>query len=312
MVDLTSLFDADKTLKACDNALVAAQFDEKPRPYLGASSIGEACSRKLWYRLRWVRELFDAAALKRFRDGHITEQTVISQLRLKFEVSDTQWGFKDIDDHFSGHIDGTIKGIIEAPATEHLLEIKATSDKKFNQLKKAKLELGEKMALRKWNSVYYAQIVLYMYYKKLTRSFHVVSTAGGRDWMSVRTEADNGFAKSLIEKARRIIYANDAPEGISRDPAFFECKWCGMFDVCHKKKLPERNCRTCLHSTPSAQGLWHCDLHKMPMDYNEQLVGCPSHAFIPSFVAGTIKTVNGNSIIYTMDNGEEYHDGEDK
>ena len=65
MVDLTSLFDADKTLKACDNALVAAQFDEKPRPYLGASSIGEACSRKLWYRLRWVRELFDAAALKR-------------------------------------------------------------------------------------------------------------------------------------------------------------------------------------------------------------------------------------------------------
>ena len=309
MVDLTSLFDADRTLKACDDALVAAQFNDKPRPYLGASSIGENCSRKLWYRFRGLREVFDAATLKRFRDGHITEQTVISQLCLKFKVSDTQWGFSDIEGHFAGHIDGTIKGIIEAPATEHILEIKATADKKFNELKKYKLELGEKLALRKWSPTYYAQIVLYMFYKGLKRSFHVVATSGGRDWVSIRTEADNGFAKSLIEKARRIIYANDAPEGISRDPAFFDCRFCGMYETCHKKKLPERNCRTCVHSSPHIQGLWKCEFHKTNLDYNRQLVGCENHLFIPSFIDGEIKEVVGNTISYNMKNGSVWVDG---
>ena len=309
MVDLTSLFDADKTLKACDDALVAAQFDEKPRPYLGASSIGEACSRKLWYRFRGLREVFDAATLKRFRDGHITEQTVIGHLRLKFKVSDTQWGFSDIDGHFSGHIDGVIEGIVEAPKTAHLLEIKSTADKKFNELKKAKLELGEKLALRKWSPTYYAQIVLYMFYKGLTRSFHVVATSGGRDWVSVRTEADNGFTKSLIEKARRIIYANDAPEGISRDPAFFECKWCGMYETCHKKKLPERSCRTCLHSSPHVEGLWQCALHDKTLTYDEQLKGCSNHCYLPSFVDGEVISATDKTVTYLMRNGQTFVDG---
>ena len=308
MVDLTSLFDADKTLKACDDALVAAQFDEKPRPYLGASSIGEACSRKLWYRYRWVKEIFSAETLKMFRDGHITEQTVIEQLKLKFPVTETQWAFSDIDNHFAGHIDGQIENLIEAPKTPHVLEIKATKEKKFNELKKAKLELGEKLAMRKWNPQYYAQIILYMFYKKLTRAIHVVATPGARDWVSVRTEADNNFAKSLIEKARRIIYANDAPEGISRDPAFFDCRYCGMHDVCHNKKLPERNCRTCVHSSPVADGKWTCQLYG-EIDYEKQLVGCPSHAYLPSFINGEVVSATETSVTYKMKSGELWMDG---
>ena len=290
MVDLTAILHADKSLKDCDDALIAQSKKELPRPYLGASSIGEQCSRKLWYRFRWLRETFDSLTLKRFRDGHITENTVVEQLRLKYAVTDTQWGFNDIDGHFSGHIDGIIEGLVESKVP-HVLEIKATGDKKFAELKKAKAELGEKMALRKWNPTYYAQIVLYMFYKKLTRSFHVVATAGGRDWMSIRTESDNTYAKMLIDRAKRIIYANDAPEGISRDPSFYECKMCSMFNVCHNKELPPRQCRVCVHSSPVADGKWSCKLYG-EIDYEKQLVGCPSHAYLPSFIFPNITTRN--------------------
>ena len=327
MVDLTSFFDADKTLKACDEALVAAQFDEKPRPYLGASSIGEACSRKLWYRFRWCKEVFDAATLKRFRDGHITENTVIEQLRLNKslklttnDIQEVEHGIflttvggqikiTDVDGHFAGHLDGEIEGLIEAPKTIHVFEAKAVGEKKFNEIKKYKLELGEKLALRKYSPVYYAQIVLYMFKRKRDRAFHVFATPGARDWVSIRTESDTPFAKSLIEKARRIVYANDAPEGVSRDPAFFDCRYCGMFKVCHERKLPERNCRTCLHSSPTTEGKWTCTLYKKEINYEEQLVGCPSHAYIPSFVNGEIKGVNGTQITYIMKDGSVWVDG---
>lgn len=313
MVDLTSLFDADKTLKACDDALVAASLLEKPRPYLGASSIGEICSRKLWYRFRFLKEKFDAPTLKRFRDGHITENTVIEQIKLvpHFKLEGTgkdQIEIADVDGHLKGHLDGEILGLIEAPKTTHVFEAKAVGEKKFNEIKKYKLELGEKLALRKYSATYYAQIVIYMFKRGRDRAFHVFAIPGARDWVSIRTEANNDFAKTLIEKARRIIYANDAPEGISRDPAFFDCRYCGMFKVCHTKELPPRQCRVCIHSSPVADGKWECNFHKKELSYDEQLRGCDFHLYIPSFIQGEIKEVVGNTIIYDM-KGRLWTDG---
>ena len=315
MVDLTQFHQS--TLEACDRAFEKHGNAELPRPYLGASSIGDPCSKKLWLRFRWVREIFDAQTLKRFRDGHITEATVIAQLKLNPDIKfysgdgDQQIGFTDIDGHFSGHLDGEIEGLKES-SVRHVAEIKATSDKKFNELKKHKLELGEKLALRKWNEIYYAQIVLYMFYRKLKRAMHVVATAGARDWVSVRTNEDNTLAKSLIEKARRIIYSPDAPTGLPRDSS--NCKYCGLFDVCQNKKLPERNCRTCIHSSPLPTGNaeWSCARTGGKLTYDQQLSGCTAHLFIPSFVNGSVVDTNGdeNTIAYKMKDGREWTDGQ--
>ena len=313
MVDLTHILNKKSTLALCDEVFVEKQNSENPRPYLGASSIGDKCSRKLWYRFRWCKEVFDATTLKKFRDGHISEDTVIAQLKLNKSLTvidrenGQQVGFSDIDGHFSGHLDGEIEGLAEAPKTRHVLEIKATAEKKFTELKKHIAALGEKLALRKWNETYYAQIVLYMFYRKLTRSIHVITTAGARDWVSVRTDADNSFAKTLIEKARRIIYATDAPEGLPRDSQ--DCKYCGLFDVCHNKKLPERNCRTCIHSSPAKDGLWHCAKKEVILLYEDQLAGCANHLYLPNFVNGEIKDVADRCITYKMKNGTEWVDG---
>jgi len=314
MVDLTSLFDADRTLKACDDAFVAKMNAEPPRPYLGASSIGENCSRKLWLRFRFVREKFDAETLKKFRDGHITEKTIVSQLKLLPSLTlegtgEHQIEIADVDLHFRGHLDGTVMGLLEAPKTKHVLEIKAVADKKFNEIKKYKLELGEKLALRKFSPTYYAQIVLYMYKMGLTRAFHVFASAGGRAWVSIRTEEDVSFAKSLIEKARRIIYANDAPTGVSQDS--IDCKYCSFAGICWKKELPPRQCRICVHASPVANGKWECQLYG-EIDYEKQLVGCPSHTYLPSFINGEVVSATETSITYKMKSGEIWTDGVQK
>ena len=316
MVNLSPIIDKDPTLEAADAALVAAAELEELRPYLGMSSIGESCSRKLWYRFRWAkREEFDADTLKRFRDGHKTEVTVIDQLRLAKGITVTnfilsngavplqQIGFRDIDGHFAGHIDGYIEGLLQAPKTKHILEIKATSDKKFAELKKAKLTHGEKGAIKAWNATYYAQIVLYMFYAGLTRAYHVVATAGGRDWQSVRTESNDTFARQLIEKARRIIYAQTPPEGVSTDESWFECRYCSFADICHKGAMPDRTCRSCAHSSPAAGGTWTCALQK------EMKLGCEWHCFIPALVPGEITASTETSVTYKMKSGEVWTDG---
>ena len=119
MVAIPSL--QDPTLLALDEMLIRESRNEKARDYLGASSIGEACSRKLWYRLySGIKEEFDADTLRRFLDGHRTEELIISWLcKLPFielhthKPDGNQYGF--VRGKYRGNYDGVILGILQAP-----------------------------------------------------------------------------------------------------------------------------------------------------------------------------------------------------
>ena len=315
MVDLTRIYDKDPTLEAADEELVRFASLEKPRPYLGMSSIGESCSRKLWLRFRWMlRETFDAATLKRFEDGHLGEDLIVKRLQRIASVTLTHTGasqltYSDCDGHFQGHPDGLIQGVLQAPKTPHIFEAKVCSDKKITELKKAKFELGEKKALKKWNPVYHAQAILYMFYEGLTRHYLVAATPGVRDWISVRTDADNDLAKTLRSKADRIIKSQNQPEKVSEDPTWFECRMCAFAQVCHEKKLPDRNCRTCSHAEIGANGTWHCVLFKEVLSLDKQAAGCPSHVHLPSMVDGEITASTKTSVTYKLKTGEVFRDG---
>ncbi len=66
----------DPTLLALDAALEEAQRSS-PRLYLGASSIGENCERRLWLSFRWAKQGFiEAAGLRRIEDGHRGEKVL--------------------------------------------------------------------------------------------------------------------------------------------------------------------------------------------------------------------------------------------
>jgi len=311
--------ERDPTLDAADRAIEAESLLEKPRPYLGMSSIGEACSRKLFYRFRWAsREKFDAATLKRFIDGHRSEALIIERLKKvpgitiidRDPATGRQIAYSAVDGHVRGHADGLIDGIFQAPKTRHILEIKATALKKFNELQRIIRDFGQKAALRKWNPVYYGQAMAYAFYEGVTRHYTVVSTPGGRDWLGIRTDADTPYAIELEAKAERIVRANTPPARLSETPDHFECRYCSFSNICHGERPPERNCRTCLRSTPVARGQWHCERWDRLLTEDEQRQGCPVHLFIPGLVAGEVVDAGDTWVRYRMRDGTIFTDSE--
>lgn len=298
----------DPTLQAADAALVATQ-DRSRRKYLGMSAIGEPCERKLWLSFRWAsQETFDAPTLKRFEDGHRTEDLIIARLRLVkgLEIHDRgddgkQLGHSLFGGHYSGHYDMMVLGLIQAPKSWHVGEVKCSA--KIAELEKHKALLGEKNALLAWNPTYYGQAQMYMDCEGVDRHWLVATTPGGREWTSVRTDYDPVAAMKLKAKAEKIIFSDEAPPRIG-DATNFACRWCHFAPICHEQALPDRECRSCLHSTALREGGWSCALGR------EFGTVCSDHRWLPSMLnAAQVDVVNGTDIVYQWrSNGEGWVD----
>jgi len=222
-----------------------------------------------------------------------------------------QIGHRDLDDHFRGHADGHVLGLIQAPKTWHVWEAKSTNEKSFNALKRIIAKVGEKNALREWKPVYYAQACLYMKYSGYHRHYTTVSTPGVRDWVSIRTDFNEVEAQRQIAKARRIIDSNVPPSKVSTAPSAIPCKWCDFASICHHGEWASNNCRTCLHSTPVEGGDWHCDRWSNVIPIEAQREGCPAHKYIPDLVPGTVDSADELGVSYTLNDGTKWRNGED-
>lgn len=257
------------------------------RPHLGASVIGdENCLRHLWYLFRWAQSRnTEGRMLRLFRRGHEEEVKVIGDLRrIDVEVLDVdpntgqQWSVWLIPGHFGGSCDGKIRGVIEAPKTWHVLEVKGLNDKAFKAVQKA--------GVREAQPGHFAQMQTYMHAMKLTRAFYVVVNKNTDHIHTERITYDRAFAEALIQKAERVVFANEPLARIKEDPSWFECKNCDHRDICHLDRAEqlERNCRTCASSTPRRDGRWECELHQKILTDDEQREGCASHLFIPQML----------------------------
>lgn len=226
----------DPVLDAIDRILEEETNSQPKRTYIGASSIGDNCARKLWYRYHTdMKETFPADTIRKFNDGHRCEDIMAGLLRkvpgielYTHKEDGSQYGFED--GPFKGNYDGIIGGL-PMSSKWHIFEHKAVNEKKFEELKKLKA-VNEKTALRNWDRIYFAQAVIYMDYEGLERHYMTVCTPGLRDYTSVRTEADPAFAMALKAKAHRIANAKEPPERIG-GPDYFECRWCFFHGVCH-------------------------------------------------------------------------------
>jgi hypothetical protein len=235
----------DVNLLAADADLVARSKRETRRTYLGMSSIGKPCERSLWYDYHQPSPTnFDALTLKRFEDGHRSEDLMAMRLQRTPGVQlwtvdpDTGKQFEciDFDGRFKGHLDGVIMGLIQAPDVPHIWEGKCTNEKKFADLKKLKVTLGEKNALRAWDGVYYAQAQAYMGYFELNRHYLTVCTPGGRDWDACRTNFDEQEFIKIKDKAKRILESRTPLARISNDPSWWQCRFCDHNSKCHGEK----------------------------------------------------------------------------
>ena len=292
----------DLTLLAIDAAIEKKENAERKRAYLGMSGAGHPCRRKLWYDYRWAEGAkFDAHTLRRFQDGHLGEDIMADRLKMLPSIElytvdyDTgrQFEAKDISGHFLGHMDGAISGLIQWKQGDWgVWEHKQVEEKKYNKLIKLVEERGEQFALAAWDWTYYIQGVLYMHYSKMTRHYLTVSTPGGRLYTSATTEflqPEKDEALSTIERARKIIEADEPPNRVSEKPDYFQCGWCDYKEMCHEVKAPKMSCRTCAHSTPvvsdeETEGRWTCSMHEKELSRTAQRKGCADHVFIPATI----------------------------
>lgn len=230
----------DPTLEAMKREIEKRVNNQEPRDYLGASLIGNPCSRQIWYTIHHCeREPFTADTLMKFDDGHRTEDLTAERLRMvdglelwTHDEEGKQFGFVAMDGKFKGHVDGIIRGLLQAPSALHVWEAKACEDKKYNEFIKCKATYGEKNALKAWNENYYVQAQINMHYFQIDRHYLTVARAGGRGYESCRTEYDGEFAERFINRADAILQANEPPPRISEKPEYYICNWCEFKGVC--------------------------------------------------------------------------------
>lgn len=306
----------DPTLLALDKALESQQ-QNVPRPYLGASAIGDPCDRKLWLNFRWSKRSFiEAAGLRRIEDGHRGERVLADWLRLVPGVNlsteqepGVQHSFQDHGGHFRGNCDGLITGLVQSPKKLHVWECKIVNEQKFKKLGALKSSAGEENALAQWDPVYYAQAQIYMHYFKAERHYLTCGSPGVRDIISVRTEYSEGDAQKYIAKAKRIIFSPRPPAKISENPAWHECKYCSFHGMCHEEELPkQKSCRTCMHSTAQADGAWKCEKHDHLLTVDMQKAGCMDHLFHPDLVPGEQTDYGDGWVEYTLKDGTKWKD----
>lgn len=322
MVALNFNATSDPTLEAVDAAIEAAQSTDQ-RPYLGMSSLGDSCDRKLFYSFRWMTAVkFDAATLKRFDDGHRGEDLQADRLRMVKGITlhtvdrntGNQFGFVACGGHVRGHMDGAIVGLLQAPKTWHVWEHKQVGEKNFKALLKLKETKDEKDVLQAWNKTYYAQAQLYMHFSGMTRHYLTCSTPGGRETTSVRTDANKQDAIALADRAERIVNAPAPLDGVSDDPDYFECRWCDYATLCHGSAAPLPTCRSCSHSTPEPGGTWTCARHQgKTLSVPEQKQGCQAHRVIPVLLRNWAEPVDAskqdNWVRYQLKSGGEFVNG---
>ncbi|WP_131669221.1 PD-(D/E)XK nuclease family protein [Psychrobacter pygoscelis] len=289
MANLTEFTKDNATLNALYEG-IKAKHNEQPRRYLGGSIIGKSCARQLWMDFRWVHfEDFDGRLLRLFETGHLEEPRIVQNMRdAGIEVYDVddrtgeQFGVIFHGGHFRGHADGVALGILEAPKTWHLCEFKTHNDKSFKKLINEGVEKSKPM--------HYAQMQVYMLGLDLTRAVYIAKNKNDDELYVERVKLDRAAAESLVERAARIIFANEPPMKVSEKPDWFECKFCPYSDYCHggtetiPSPLPNVNCRTCIHSTPQPDGTWLCEHSNEALSYDKQMRGCGDHRWVPQLL----------------------------
>ena len=164
-----------------------------------------------------------------------------------------QWQVAALGGHFGGSLDAVAIGLLEAPKTWHVVEFKTHSAKSFATLKKDGVERAKPQ--------HWAQMQVYMHLTGITRAMYVAVCKDTDEIHIERVRADPAAGQRLIAKAKRVIDAPRPPARISEDPAWWQCRLCEHHDHCHGDRPAERNCRTCLHSTP-VDGGWICERWK--------------------------------------------------
>lgn len=274
-----------KQIKDRINQFCVATMSDGHRSHLGASIIGDECSRKLWYGFRWVHlEKFDGRMLRLFKRGHTEEEKIIKLLQgIGATVNDVdpmtgkQFRLSAVNGHFGGSCDGNLELPVNGePLTVFvfdseevpvfLTEYKTGADKYYKMIDKSK-----SVAITK--PIHFSQMNTYGLKFGLKYAVYIMVNKNNDDLYVEIVELDHSQGSQMIRKAEDIITSKVPPVKLSQDSTFWECKFCSFGAICHYGAPIEQNCRSCVHSEPVEKSQWRCNKHNMTLT-KEQI---PTH-----------------------------------
>jgi hypothetical protein len=261
-----------------------------------------------------------------FETGDLAEDRFASNLRAigctVHTVNDdgNQYAVSAYGGHFSGHMDGCILGLPEAPSAWHVGEFKTHNTKNFRKLKSH----GVKESFPK----HYCQMMIYMHLTGMKRAFYFAVLKDTDELYSERIHYNEHEAKALMSRAERIIKAQEPPQGVSDRPDWWQCKFCDARGICFGSlapnpilNVPSLSCRQCCYATPSLDGIdgrWVCEKKKKALSENEQQNPCDGHLILPGLIrqfphVECTRDENGNDrIIFQDDSGGTFIHGSGK
>ena len=311
-------------MKTVDAIYAALERTTTHRAHLGASLIGHDCERASFYAFRWAdTKKIDGRLARIFRRGNSEEPEIVSDLtnagmivREANPKTGEQYRVSTHGGHFGGSLDALVQGCpdIDDPNETVVAEFKTMNRKNFVNLQKNHCEQSQPR--------HFAQMQTYMHLsfpsnpeRQIKQALYIVVCKDDDEIYSELIDYDAEVARSLVEKARRIIFADDLPPRVAEDETWWQCKFCDFSDVCHTPKLPQPTCRSCIYSKTQNDGnaRWSCQLQDKDLSYDDQIEACANHVYDPMFMKRWGKMTETSDkdgwIEYTMDDGRKFKNG---
>jgi hypothetical protein len=233
VIDLNRASLSDKPINRLVNELIecAAPASANYRRYLGASTIGSDCLRRVQYD--WmVDPVFPARIKDIFTRGHffedVTRQHLISA-GFMFAPPE-RLSFSAVGGLFCGHGDGILIDGPQLPALRYpcLWEHKCLNPKGFRAI--------ERDGLTGFHATYAAQVAIYQAYLDLTNAaLFTVVNADTCERLHFLVPFDAQLAQATSDRAVTVIEATRAGEllpRITEDPEDWRCKMCSHRERC--------------------------------------------------------------------------------
>jgi hypothetical protein len=236
MLDFNHANLSERPVNVLLNKLIerAEPQDENVRQYLGASSMGSECRRKIQYD--WLCDAqFPARTRDIFDRGHWGEDlTRRHMIAAGFEFAPKEkLEFTAVNELFRGHADGILTAGPQIPALRYpcIWEHKCLNAKGWKAI--------ERDGLVRLYAPYVGQVAIYQAYLDCTvnAALFAVLNADTCERLHLLVPFDAELAQRMTDKAVTIIEATRAGEllpRITEDPEHWRCKMCGHRERCWK------------------------------------------------------------------------------
>ncbi len=235
----------------------AQEGEGAKRNYLGCSSLGQPCARKLWYSYHWFSEEKPEGRIYRlFNTGNREEERVLSDLeKAGITIVDRQRAVSYGDGKLRGHLDA----VLEWQGKTFVAEIKTHNRRSFEALATG--------GVRRTKPEHYTQLQCYLYLSGIEHGLYIAVCKDDDQYHLEGITLDSDHAESLLRRGLAIVNSYAAPERISHLRSIAPCNYCGFKKLCHKVSEPTilQSCRTCRHRLVSPDSSPTCgrNLHDL-------------------------------------------------